>query len=267
MLKRLAAVAALMVIPFAPINPVYAGPVAAAEDSEDEDVDADEPDEPETDPAPAGDVGTFGYSVGVDPRTWQFTNAFMIRHSPWGDWSEAILGLNTRGQVIEPNGQYAIESAGLSAHLGAKAWFLRLGVAAELAWVKRITMSNGRLNWQNAPGFLLEPYVGATLPFLQTPFTSLDARVYVPVTTFAPNLTFLTPDPAYGPRVMLNLWVGIPDMGGAGLGGDEEEGTTEDEGSTDEEEENLDEEQLEEEDEELENAPAPKPSATPAPKR
>jgi hypothetical protein len=259
LLKRLAAVAAMMVIPFAPIAPVYAAP-DTEETSDDE-----EPTEPEeAEPAPEGDVGTFGYAVGVDPRTWQFSNSFLIRHSPWGNWSEAAIGIISRSQVLEPvNQAYAIESAGLNAQVGVKAWFVRLGLSAELDWVKKVVQAgNGRLSFQNSPGFLLEPYIGSTLPFLQTPFTSLDARVYVPITTFAPGLTFLRPDPAYGPRLQLTLWVGLPG------GDDEEEGEEEPDEeapSDDEGEPSMDDE--DEDEEEKEEAPAPTPTPKPTPKK
>lgn len=264
MLKRLAAVAALLVVPAIATAPVYAAPHAPAQGAASEETDEEEEDEDEIAAAEGAelainpaDVGTFGYAVGVDPlNSWQFSNAFFIRHSPWGDWSEAILGVNTRSQVIDPTGSYALEFTGLNAQLGVKAWFLRLGLSGEIDWVKRITQNAGRLSWQNSPGFLVEPYVGTTLPFFRTPFTSLDARVYVPVARFVPGAGFLSPDPAVGPRLMLNLWVGLPD-------------TPDDEFEEEEEEEEEDTESMDEESEEEveeEVAPTPAPRATPAPK-
>jgi hypothetical protein len=257
LLKRLAAVAALLVVPAIATAPVYAAPQAPAQAAEPEDADEEEEDSDEADLAikPA-DVGTFGYAVGVDPlNSWQFSNAFFIRHSPWGDWSEAILGVNTRSQVIDPTGSYALEFTGLNAQLGMKAWFLRLGLSGEIDWVKRIKQNAGRLSWENSPGFLVEPYIGTTLPFFRTPFTSLDARVYVPVARFVPGAGFLSPDPAVGPRLMLNLWVGLPDTP------DDEFEEEEDEESEPDDSESMDED---EEDEEA--APTPAPRATPTPK-
>src|SRR5690606_38495244 len=101
-LNRLAAVAALLLVPTLTALPAYAAPPSASEAALD---DTDTEDEYAANGAEAGrtqgDVGTFGYAVGVDPlNSWQFSNAFFIRHSPWGDWSEAILGVNTRSQVI-----------------------------------------------------------------------------------------------------------------------------------------------------------------------
>lgn len=261
MLKRLAAVAALLVVPTIAIAPVYAAPKAPAQSAAPEEADEEEEDEDaDSDGAdlaikPA-DVGTFGYAVGVDPlNSWQFSNAFFIRHSPWGDWSEAILGVNTRSQVIDPSGSYALEFTGLNAQLGVKAWFLRLGLSGEIDWVKRIKQNAGRLSWENSPGFLVEPYIGTTLPFFRTPFTSLDARVYVPVARFVPGAGFLSPDPAVGPRLMLNLWVGLPDTPGDAF---EEEDEAEESGDT---------ERMDEDEEEAEEAaPTPAPRATPAPK-
>jgi hypothetical protein len=246
LLTRLAAIAALLAVPLAAVSPVAAAPMpmpsaSAAPDAEES-------------PEPAEGQGlSIGYGLSADPRTWQFGSAVMIRTHPGGDWSEAILGLTSRNQVIEPNGLYAIESTGLNAALGLQLWFLRLGVAAELDWVKRITQNAGKLQFENKPGFLVEPYIGTALPFLNTPFTQLDARVYVPVTTFAPALTYLSPDPAYGPRVALNLWIGFP----AGLGDEEDSEETPEEPETPE---------GGDEEDEMDEAPAPKAAPTPAPK-
>jgi hypothetical protein len=263
LLKRLAAVAALLVVPAIATAPVDAAPYAPVQGAASEATDEEEEDEEDDSDGASlainpADVGTFGYAVGVDPlNSWQFSNAFYIRHSPWGDWSEAMLGVNTRSQVIDPTGAYALEFTGLNAQLGVKAWFLRLGLSGEIDWVKRITQNAGRLSWQNSPGFLVEPYVGTTLPFFRTPFTSLDARVYVPVARFVPGAGFLSPDPAIGPRLMLNLWVGLPDTPDDEFEEEEEE--------EEEDTESMDDEETEEEAEE-EAVPAPAPRATPAPK-
>lgn len=256
MLKRLAAVAALTAVPFAAVSPAFAAPTLPVTIAQSDESEASEEEEEGTEEAeasaPSYDVGTFGYAFGVDPTTWQFSNAFLIRHSPWGDWSEATLGLNARSQVIDPTRAYAFEMTGVNAQFGVKAWFLRLGVLGEIDWVRRITQSGGQLSWQNSPGFSVEPYVGTTLPFFRTPFTSLDARVYVPVGRFVPSVGFLSPDPAVGPRLMFTLWVGMPDD-------EEEEGLEEDE-------ESMEPEALEEEPE-FTPPPAPKPTPKPAPKK
>jgi hypothetical protein len=238
--KRLAAAAALLAVPFAALTP----PVAAA--------DVPPSPEPSATPAPEQAVTegpSLGYGLSADPRIWQFGSSLMFKTHPWGDWSEAIIGLTSRNQVIEPNGLYAIESTGVNGALGTQIWFLRLGVLAELDWVKRVVQENGKLAFKNSPGFLVEPYIGTALPFLNTPFTKLDARLYVPITTFVPSWTILSPDPAYGPRVALNLWIGIPN-------GPEEE---EEENPENPEEETPSEEEME--------TPAPAPTPTPAPRK
>jgi hypothetical protein len=240
LLKRLAVIAALAALPLAAVTPA-----PAVADVPPSPAPSESP-EPEATATPAAGEGfSIGYGLSADPRTWQFGSSVMFRNHPAGDWSEAILGLTSRNQVIEPNGQYAIESTGVNAALGVQAWFLRLGVAAELDWVRRIVQQGGKLSWNNSPGLNVEPYIGTALPFLNTPFTKLDARVYVPLTTFVPQWTILSPDAAYGPRVQLNLWVTIPN------GPDDEE-----------EEEGGDEEAPSEEEMET---PSPEPTATPAP--
>lgn len=238
MLKRLAVLAALAALPLAAFTP---SPAVA--DVPPSPAPSESPEAPAAAPTPEG--FSVGYGLSADPRTWQFGSSLMFRNHPAGDWSEAILGLTTRAQVIEPAGQYAVESTGVNAALGVQAWFLRLGVSAELDWVKRIVQQGGKLSWSNSPGLMVEPYIGTQLPFLNTPFTKLDARLYVPLTTFVPSWTVLSADPAYGPRVQLNLWVTLPN-------GPEDE----DEGD----------EEVTPNDNEMET-PAPEPTATPAPRK
>lgn len=261
MLKRFAAVAALLSVPFAAVAPavadVSAAPPAAEDEASPDEAESPEPDEEEAEGEAVEGV-SVAYGLSADPRTWQFGSTFMVRNHPWGNWSEGIIGFTSRNQVIEPNGAYAVESAGLHAALGVQAWFLRLGMQAELDWVKRIVQNSGKLSFTNTPGFLVEPYIGTELPFLNTPFTKLDARLYVPVTTFAPTLTMLTPDPAYGPRIQLNLWVGLPN------GPDDEDMDEDEDGSTEDNDEEENSTSSEDEDEEME-APTPAPTATPKP--
>lgn len=210
MFNRLALVAALLAAPLVGMPAALAQEEPWEEDDALE-AEADLEEEVSAKRFNPGDLGSLGYSFGFDPRTWQFASGAFLRSHPWGPFSEAMLGFTTRSQAIDPTQTYAIESFGINAGLGAQAWFLRAGVMTELAWLKRVVQNQGKLSFQHAPGFLVEPYVGTVLPFFQTPFTTLDARVYVPLGTLAPNLAWLG-DPALGPRVMVSLWIGLPNV-------------------------------------------------------
>jgi hypothetical protein len=191
----------------------------------------------------------FGYAIGTDPRTWQYSSAMHFRHHPWGEYSDTLFSLITRSQQISQDKRTAFESFGLGTTVGAKWWFLRGGLGLELAWAKRLSADPaGNLSYNNSPAFLVEPYVGAELPFLKTDFTELDVRLHWPV---------YSTDALIGPRVMLTLWVG----GGVDT---EEEEYDEEEEETDEEPTEEDEEEMDEEEEEAAPAPAPsKPQSAP----
>lgn len=219
-----------------------------------------------TAPALAADENpSFGYAVGTDPRTWQYSSAMHFRSHPWGEFSDTLFSLVTRSQALSQDKKQAFESFGLGTTVGAKWWFLRGGLGLELAWAKRLQIDapSGTLAYANSPAFFVEPYIGAALPFLKTDFSELDVRLHWPV---------YSTDPVFGPRVMLTLWLGggVDDEGEYEEGEEEEEEDLEDEEMEDEEEE-----ESEEEEEEAAPAPqkpskpqpAPKASPTPAPKK
>lgn len=189
----------------------------------------------------------FGYSVGTDPRNWQYSSALHFRNHPWGEYSDTLISLVTRNQALSVDKKTAFESFGIGTAFGAKWSFLRAGLGLELAWAKRLQMdpATSTLAYANSPAFFVEPYIGASLPFLKTDFSELDVRLHWPV---------YSTDAVFGPRVMLTLWLG------GGVESDEEFEEEEEE----ETEEDVNDEDVEEEEEEEEVAP-PAPSKTPAP--
>lgn len=154
-------------------------------------------------PALALPANTFavGYGLGLS-TLYQFSSDLDFRGHPLGPWSEGILGIVTRNQLLSPDKTYAIESAGLSYSLGGRLFIFRGGLTAEGDLLKRVTVADPSaktLQFGYTGGFTLEPYFGVVLPFLNTKYTEVDLVLRWPV---------ISPDPAIGPRLMLTTWAG-----------------------------------------------------------
>jgi len=150
--------------------------------------------------------GFVGPYTGGVPNT-QFSSGLHYRLEPLGPYTEAMLSYVTRSQSLSAGRDYVFETAGLNASIGAKAFFLHAGVGAEVAYLRAIRPSAtapGQLEFANGAGVLVEPYVGVTLPFINTGFSELELKLHWPV----PVLNRL--DPSVGPRLMLTLWLGTP---------------------------------------------------------
>ncbi|HEY9722726.1 MAG TPA: hypothetical protein V6D47_11980 [Oscillatoriaceae cyanobacterium] len=156
-------------------------------------------------PAPAWALDpnryAIGYGLGIS-TLYQFSSDLDFRGHPLGPWSEGILGFDTRNQLLSPDKTYAIESAGLSYSLGAHLSIFRAGLSAEGDWLTRFTVADPAqktLQFNYTGGFVLEPYFGIVLPFLNTPYTEVDLVLRWPL---------ISPDPTIGPRLMLTTWAG-----------------------------------------------------------
>jgi hypothetical protein len=210
----------------------------------------------------AGPSGPFtNATTGQVNTNYQWNSGVYFRGEPL-PWTEAKIGILSRSQALSMNQDSVFETSGLSMAFGAKAWFLHAGIGGELSYLRSIVQNSaapGTLRFHNGAGFVIEPYLGATLPFLHTEFSELELSVHYPI--------FQMLEASIGPRVQLTIWLGAPEKKDVD---DEEEEEDEDkpdeDGKPDMEEDDPDEDDTDR-DEEMRPTPAPTPSPKPpAPK-
>lgn len=116
--------------------------------------------------------------------------------------TEMGITFNNRAQALSPGRNYVFDTAGLALEGGFNLGWLRLGSSLEAAWLRQIlpdTAAPGTLRFHNGAGFIVEPYLGVLLPFLQGARSSLELSVHYP-------LPQVNVDSAIGPRFMFTLW-------------------------------------------------------------
>lgn len=156
-----------------------------------------------------------GYFRGV-----QFSSGLHFRTDVLSPYSEATLSILSRSQSLSADNTNVFETSGLGLAFGFKAWFLRAGLGLEAAMRRQIAIRPdvpGTLGIGFSPGFLVEPYVGVALPFLDTGVSELELGLHWPVVNWIHD--------SVGPRLALTLW-----LGGKDLEEEDEAGGTEDKG-------------------------------------
>ena len=197
---------------------------------------------------PAQAASAVGVSLGMAQRhttkpldfgSYHSTSNFRYRWDVLTPYTEMMFGFVNRSQTLHSKRTEVFDTTGLSLSAGAHWGFLHLGSAVEAAWLRTIYQNNGQLAFGGGGGFIVEPYLGVTLPVLKSEVTELELSVHYPVLVGNLDATSI------GPRLLLTMWLG-------GEGGDDEE-------------EEEDEEAAEEEMEEDEEVPAPQPEVAPKP--
>lgn len=208
----------------------------------------------------AGPSGPLSNAAGQVNTNYQWNSGVYFRGEPL-PWTEAKIGLLSRSQALSMNQDSVFETSGLSLAFGAKAWFLHAGIGGELSLLRSIVQNTavpGTMRFHNGAGFVIEPYLGVTLPFLHTEFSELELSVHYPV--------YKMLEDSIGPRVQLTIWLGAPDK----KDGDEEEEEEEDGEDKPGDKPEMDEESDPDEDEtdrdeEMRPTPVPSPPAKPVP--
>jgi hypothetical protein len=195
-----------------------------------------------------GLIGPPTNAAGQFNTNFQWTSDVQFRGEPAGPYTEASLGILSRGQVVGMNKDKVFETSGLTLSLGAKAWILHVGITGELSLLREIvqdpTASGFGVQFHNGAGFIVEPYAAVTLPFLHSEISDLDLSFHYPVLN--------TIEPSIGPRVMLTLWLGVPEKKAMEEDKDQDSGMDENKKDPDEDDTNKD--------EEMRPTPAPSPS-------
>ncbi|MEB3284878.1 MAG: hypothetical protein VKN33_06305 [Candidatus Sericytochromatia bacterium] len=158
---------------------------------------------------------TMGVSGGWSPTDLarptqmdqlQSLSGFRIRWDlPWM-FTEMGLALNNRAQALSSGRNYVFDTAGLALEGGLKLGWLRVGSGFEATWLRQIlpdSAAPGTLRFHNGAGFIVEPYAGLLLPFLQTSRQTVELSVHYPLPQWKV-------DPAIGPRLLFTLWFSGP---------------------------------------------------------
>ena len=92
----------------------------------------------------------------------QGLSGIFIRAQPAGPWTEASIGLLSRGQALGMNRDKVYETSGLALSIGAKAGFFHASIDGELSLLHEIVQdpsAAGSLMFHNGAGVVIEPHV------------------------------------------------------------------------------------------------------------
>lgn len=152
-----------------------------------------------------GLVGAPTSASGTVNTNLQWNSLLAFRGPLLTSFTEGTIGLLSRSQALGVNHTEVFETSGLVLGFGAKYRGFHAGLEGEADLLHQIVpdpSTAGTLMFHEGAGLVLEPYVGVTLPFLRSEFSTLDLTLHYPIWKLL--------DDSIGPRLELTLWVGTP---------------------------------------------------------